>query len=74
MLVVKEFEDIPRRQGRIEMLLKWIGFKNGEADGVDIESLIHDVPDLLEEYLEEIKKEGIRRQWNATAIDRIDHK
>ena len=62
LLVVEAFTDIRRKQGVTELQVKWRGFDAVKSDWVSLSSLREDVPDLLEEYLQEIQKTVTNRQ------------
>ena len=62
LLVVREFQDICKRSGKVEHLTCWKGLEKTEDDWVSIEVMREDVPALTTEYLEEIRKTGTWRQ------------
>ena len=62
LLVIDSFLDIRRNKGTVELLIKWRGFTEDETDWVTHESLREDVPEMLQEYLNEVSRSGARRQ------------
>eukprot|EP00737_Agarophyton_chilense_P000533 gb/GEZJ01000595.1/.p1 GENE.gb/GEZJ01000595.1/~~gb/GEZJ01000595.1/.p1 ORF type:complete len:370 (-),score=37.03 gb/GEZJ01000595.1/:420-1529(-) len=62
LLTVQEFTDIQQKHGNIQLLVKWKGFSESETGWVNLASLIMDVPELVREYLEEVKNSGTKRQ------------
>ena len=64
LLVIERFDDIRRKQGKIEALVKWRGFSEEENDWVSIDTLREDVPVLLQEFLQDVAKTGTQRQRN----------
>lgn len=67
LLVIESFEDIRLEAGRVECLVKWKGFSSEENDWLTAESLSEDVPDLFQEYLEEVSKNGTKRQRDVAS-------
>lgn len=60
--VVESFDDIRSSNGRIEILVKWKGFSEDETDWVEIDILREDVPVLLREFIDDIRRTGTQRQ------------
>ncbi len=60
--VIETFEDIRRRAGTMQLLVRWKGFGDTEQDWVDLSTLREDVPVLVEEYLKDIVKTSTQRQ------------
>ncbi len=67
LLVIESFDDLRRKNGDIELLVRWKGFGPEEVDWVSISTLKEDVPALLEEFLTDILKSGTARQRNIAA-------
>lgn len=62
LLVVEIFTDIRCKQDVTELQIKWRGFAEEESDWVSLALLREDVPELLDDYLQDIQKAGSRRQ------------
>ncbi len=67
LLVIESFDNLRRRNGNIELLVRWKGFGHEEVDWVSIATLKEDVPVLLEEFLTDIAKSGTTRQRKIAA-------
>lgn len=62
LMVIEEMVDIRTQNKVVEILVKWQGFHEDESDWVSFESLSEDVPELLTEFIEDLKKSGTTRQ------------
>lgn len=62
LLVIDRFSDIRKRYGQVECLLKWKVFGEEENDWLAEQLLPEDVPDLFQEYLVDVSKNGTARQ------------
>ena len=62
LLVLESFDDIRQSEEDLEMLVKWQGVSDSETDWVPYDSLKEDVPKLLHEYIQSLKKTGTTNQ------------
>lgn len=64
---VVEFQDIRLRKGKVELLVKWKQFSDEESALESFETMREDVPKLVEEFLQELKSAGTKRQKRIAA-------
>lgn len=50
LLVFEGFDDMRRRRGVVEVLVKWCGFQDTKSDWVTIKSLPEDVPFMFQDF------------------------
>ena len=62
LLVVESFQSIRKKDCLIEILVQWKGFDKNESNWVSITSLAEDVPDLLKEYINDLKSHGTQKE------------
>ena len=67
LLVVESITDIRRDRGTVELQVEWRGFTEDESDWVPISSLRKDVPELVNEHLEELLSRVTKRQRSVAA-------
>ena len=62
LLVVEDFEDLRATDNGLEVRVKWQQIDEAESDWVSYDSLKDDVPQLVDEFISDIKKSGTRKQ------------
>ena len=62
LLVVSEFQDIREKDSQVELLTAWREFQEAENSWVSLELMRENVPVLVREFLEELRKDGTKRQ------------
>lgn len=62
LLAVDQFCDLRNNAGKVEVLVQWKGFDETDQDWVDIDSLRQDVPEMLQEFLDNVNNTGSQRQ------------
>jgi len=62
LCVVDKFVDIRMHEGAFQVLCEWKGFDEEDPAWEDIDTMRQDVPVLLQEFLEELKKHGTSEQ------------
>jgi len=67
LLVIKEFHGIRKIDGQVELLVEWKGFTDSEKDWVAYPSLKEDVPELVQEYIDELKQSGSKQEKTLAA-------
>jgi len=60
--VVDEIQDINMQDGEVKLLVKWRGFDDEEPGWESLALMREDVPQLVTEFLEEIRNSGTKRQ------------
>lgn len=62
LLIIEKVQDMKLDKGEVKVLVNQKGFEEAENDWVSLESLQHDVPDLIKKYLESSEVDGTPRQ------------
>lgn len=62
LLVIEDFTGIRRHGTKIELRVKWRGFPDSESDWNNYGTLVEDVPDMVREYLDELRRSGTKRE------------
>lgn len=60
-MVIERVEDIRRREWTVDLLVRWHGFEIDESGCIGIDYQKKDVPERLQEYLYDAKKNGKQR-------------
>lgn len=61
-MVIEDFTGIRRHGTKIELRVKWRGFPDSESDWNNYGTLVEDVPDMVREYLDELRRSGTKRE------------
>ena len=62
LLVVEDLEDIIMTDNGLEKRVKWQGFSETESDWVSYDYLKEDVPELIEDFISNLKISGTKKQ------------
>ena len=67
LFVISRLDDLRVNKGVKQVLVAWKGFDDDERDWVDIDVLQENVPSFLQEFLEEKRKSGTKKQKKIAA-------
>ena len=62
LLLIENFSGIRRKGTKFEIRVKWRGFPEEESDWTKIEHLREDVPEMLDQYLNDLRVSGTPRE------------
>jgi hypothetical protein len=60
--VVEWFTDVREYEGILQLMAKWKGFGEVENTWEDLEIMRHDVPEMVKDFITEMKDTGTPRQ------------
>ena len=64
---VEEFTGVRKKGADLQLRVKWRGFPEDESTWTNLLSLQEDVPDMVNDYLEDLKKSGTPRERRLVA-------
>lgn len=67
LYLIEEFTGIRRKGTQFEIRVKWRGFPETESDWIKYSSLQQDVPDLINEYINDLARSGTPRERKLAA-------
>lgn len=67
IFIIKQFDDIRKKSGKIQVLVSWKGFGDEERDWLDIEMVRENVPDFFDGFIRKLSKDGNSRQRKLAA-------
>ncbi len=67
LLIVEEFTGIRRKGTEFELRVKWRGFPEDESDWTSLSTLQEDVPDMVRDYIAELRTSGTPRERKLAA-------
>ena len=67
LFIIEEFTGIRRKGIKLEIRVKWKGFPDSESDWNELENLQEDVPEMVQEYIDELIRTGTPRERKLAA-------